>query len=70
MSHPSLAHCLPPAMFWDGPAGAAALLDKVCKHPFPSIPLMYELAHVAMPNEQRPRCCRSCKQRPFVTVSC
>eukprot|EP00965_Chrysotila_dentata_P218387 6190552-Pleurochrysis_carterae.AAC.8 len=59
-----------PPLSWDGPLGAAALLNKICKHPFPSIPLMYELAHIALPNEQLPRRCQVCNKRaPFASVA-
>ena len=44
-------------------------LDAVCKHPMPSIPIIYELAHKALPGEALPRRCRVCKQAPFATVA-
>eukprot|EP00965_Chrysotila_dentata_P017549 583188-Pleurochrysis_carterae.AAC.1 len=42
------------------PALAPDARQIVCKHPFPSIPVMYELAHLALPSEQLPRRCRVC----------
>eukprot|EP00965_Chrysotila_dentata_P109013 3601304-Pleurochrysis_carterae.AAC.2 len=54
---------------WDGPAGAAAKLNKICKHPFPSIPIIFEAAHTALPDEPLPRHCRFCKRLPFDTAA-
>ena len=60
--------CTPP-LNWDGPGGAAELLSRVCKHPFPSIPLIFEAAHMALPGEDLPRRCRFCKEVPFANVA-
>eukprot|EP00965_Chrysotila_dentata_P040452 1342352-Pleurochrysis_carterae.AAC.1 len=53
-------------MSWDGPTGAHALLNKVCRRPFPNIPVLFEAAHLPMPGgSPLPRRCRFCKQTPF-----
>ena len=48
---------------------ASLLLSKICKHPFPTIPLIFEWAHKALPGEDLPRKCRVCKRRSFETVA-
>eukprot|EP00965_Chrysotila_dentata_P151459 5005264-Pleurochrysis_carterae.AAC.7 len=58
-----------PPMSWDGPNGADALLDKVCRHPFPSIPGIFAAAHLPIPGgSPLPRRCRFCKQVPFASM--
>eukprot|EP00965_Chrysotila_dentata_P063854 2116251-Pleurochrysis_carterae.AAC.1 len=56
----------PPAL-WGGRLGAAELLEKVCRHPFPTIPVVYEAAHLPLPNEPLRRKCRFCKQLPYAS---
>ena len=55
-----------PPLTW---ASAEILLNQVCKRPFPSIPLIFEAAHVALPGEELPRHCRWCKKLPFASVA-
>ena len=47
---------------------ALALLDKVCRHAFPTAFDQYAWAHRALPFEQLPRRCKFCKKLPYATV--
>eukprot|EP00965_Chrysotila_dentata_P260313 6213859-Pleurochrysis_carterae.AAC.1 len=58
----------PPVSWDEDTQGAAHLLKKVCKHPFPSIPVLVEAAHLPLPGEELPRRCRFCKSTPYASV--